>query len=369
MAQVTVSADNTLLDPSNVQDLLARIDRQMEAAPELPSTPPIIRQALIGKGLTSGDVDNLHEMFEHRIRRNTWKTYRSQWLRFTHWAIDRRIVALPAEPVFVAAYLAERFMVDGARPTTLRNASAAIAYVHRVAKEENPCTDDLVAGTLGGAARMWRGERKQAAPLTEAVFDVIREVACEPRRGRGGCLESQEHAEARGRLDIAMISIMRDALLRVSEAKDLTWGDVEGRRDGSGRLLIRRSKTDVEGKGATLYLSAETMSYLDDIRGEAADGDSVIGLKANQASSRIKRAALQAGFGHCFSGHSPRIGMAIDLAREGAELPALMNAGRWTSPDMPGYYIRNEAAGRNAVARYYGYKLRAGRRRTPRNRE
>ena len=33
--------------------------------------------------------------------------------------------------------------------------------------------------------------------------------------------------------------------------------------------------------------------------------------------------------------HSPRVGMAQDLSADGAELPALMTAGRWTSPAQP----------------------------------
>ena len=49
-----------------------------------------------------------------------------------------------------------------------------------------------------------------------------------------------------GDLDIALISLVRDAMLRVSEAADLTWKDIETEADGSGRLLIRRSKTDPE---------------------------------------------------------------------------------------------------------------------------
>ena len=52
-----------------------------------------------------------------------------------------------------------------------------------------------------------------------------------------------------GNLDIALISLMRDALLRVSEAAVLTWRDIAAEADGTGRLLIRRSKTDTEGGG------------------------------------------------------------------------------------------------------------------------
>ena len=46
--------------------------------------------------------------------------------------------------------------------------------------------------------------------------------------------------------------------------------------------------------------------------------------------------------------------MARDLAAAGAELPELMQAGRWASSQMPARYTRRESAGRSAVARYYG---------------
>ena len=67
-------------------------------------------------------------------------------------------------------------------------------------------------------------------------------------------------------LDITIVRVMRDALLRVSEAAELLWGDIEEEEDGTGRLLIRRSKTDPEGEGAVAFLSVPTMDSLRAIR-------------------------------------------------------------------------------------------------------
>ena len=50
------------------------------------------------------------------------------------------------------------------------------------------------------------------------------------------------------------MSVMRDALLRRSEAAALTWADVAFRSDGSARVTVRRSKSDQDGTGATLYV-------------------------------------------------------------------------------------------------------------------
>ena len=100
------------------------------------------------------------------------------------------------------------------------------------------------------------------------------------------------------------------------------------------------------------------MSYLDTIRNGASDAGSVIGLRPNQIAKRTKRAAQQAGLGDGFSGHSCRVGMACDLAREGKDLPRIMNVGRWSSAEMVSHYTRNESAGRNAVAEYHSFRLR-----------
>ena len=63
------------------------------------------------------------------------------------------------------------------------------------------------------------------------------------RAGPTGRTESRSRAFRRGLVDVALASVMRDALLRRSEAAALTWADVESRRDGSARVTVRRSKT------------------------------------------------------------------------------------------------------------------------------
>ena len=305
--------------------------------------------------LTEADIGNLTAVLDHEIARNTMKNYRVQWSNFTMWAVGKGIRALPADPAQVAAYLAERIEEHGHKPATLRAAAAAIAFVHRTAGQDDPCASPEVKRTLRSATRKGGRCQKQAKALTAEAFTAIRSTACNPRLGRGGRFEGQETARCRGNLDIALISLMRDAMLRVSEAAALTWRDIVIEADGTGRLLIRRSKTDSEGEGAVAFLSAPTMASLRSICGAKVPTGSVFGLRPNQISRRIKQAAQMAGLGDGFSGHSPRVGMARDLARVGIELPSLMNAGRWRSPAMPAHYTRNETAGKGAVAQFHGY--------------
>ena len=315
--------------------------------------PPAVEHTHGQESLTDSDLVNLDAILTHEIADNTLKNYLIQWNIFRQWAAARGVTTLPAETAQVAAYLAERMERRGHRPSTLRVAAAAIAYAHRVAGREDPCSSDEVKRTLKGATRKAGTAQKQAEGLTAEALEFIISSAHRRRPGRGGRLERTETAEARGNVDIALIRVMRDAMLRISEAAALTWADIRAEADGSGRLLIRRSKTDPEGRGAVAFLSTTTMAALELVRRGRTDADSVFDLKPNQISRRIKLAARTAGLGDGFSGHSPRVGMARDLMRVGIELPALMNAGRWRSPAMPAHYARNEAASNGAVAQFY----------------
>ena len=46
------------------------------------------------------------------------------------------------------------------------------------------------------------------------------------------------------------------------------------------------------------------------------------------------------------SGHSLRVGSAQELARNGASIAELQQAGGWISKSMPGKYVRHETAAR-----------------------
>ena len=341
-----------------------RGDREATTAPAVylhahPSPVAVVESEPTGSPtrsdtLTESDVNNLKAILDHEVASSTLNNYRTQWQNFLAWALEKGIQSLPAQPAQVAAYLAERIQEHGHKPATLRVAASAIAFAHKTARAEDPCASPEVKRTLRCATRKAGRDQKQAEALTEEAMSAIESTACEPRVGRGGRNESQETAQSRGNLDIALIRLMRDAMLRVSEAASLTWRDIESAVDGTGRLLIRRSKTDAEGQGAVAFLSAQTMRALALIRNVATSGDSVFGLRPNQISARIKQAAQAADLGDGYSGHSPRVGMARDLARAGVELPSLMNAGRWRSPTMPAHYTRNESAGRGAVAQFHG---------------
>ena len=277
----------------------------------------------------------------------TTKTYRTYLAAWAEHAKRRGVPVRPAHPAAVAEWLTT--MADeGKSMSTLQVARAALAAAHREAGLEDPTATELVRRVLSGLGREAARQGKRPAQVKGLTADDLRRILAHFHAP-----DTPPPTPAVLR-DIAMVQVMRDALLRRSEAAGLVWADISRASDGSGRLVIRHSKTDQEGKGAVTYLGAATMDALDQIRPpDASPGSSVFGISGPYISVRIAGLAERAGLGKGYSGHSCRIGMAQDLAAEGYSLAQLMTAGRWTNPAMPARYTRNQAAARNAVAQYY----------------
>ena len=308
-------------------------------------------------GLTGADLQRLRRSLDHSVSDNTRAAYASAWRSFEAWASARAALALPASPALVAAYLSHLAEERRLSVATVRLHRAALAALHKASGHPDPTDNEGVRRVLQGIARVHGRPQRQARPLTAEALAAVRATAKGRRPlGDGKRRESAERASWRARVDLALLSMLRDGLLRRSEAAALAWGDVELRDDGSALLQVRRSKTDPTAEGVVLYIGREAAQALMAIRPAQQLLDAskpVFGLSPRQIGRRVQAAARAAGLGEGFTGHSGRVGMAQDLARTGVELPALMTAGRWKSSRMPARYTERQAADRGAVARYY----------------
>ena len=163
-----------------------------------------------------------------------------------------------------------------------------------------------------------------------------------------------------GLRDSALIRLMSDCLLRVSEAVAVNCGDLKDKT-----LLVRSSKTDQEGVGETLYVTSDTRRIITRYREQAGitrgalfrqvrRGDHI---QAGRLSSRSARRQITywaelAGVEGFISGHSLRVGSAVSLAQAGASVVDMQTAGRWKSSQMPAHYAKAQLAERGAIARF-----------------
>ena len=310
-----------------------------------PSTPPAVSAPgtiLKRDRLTADERRRVEEALAEELAPATRIAYSGDWREFADWCDRRRHVAMPAEPEVVAAYLTLR--ADTHAMATVSRSRAAIAAAHRLCGQENPCEAALVARTMRSLARRHGTGQRQADALLDDVLDAVRATACLPRpRGRGK--ESEQGAMRRGLMDIALCQVMRDAGLRRSEASALVWEDIAATADGTGTLLVRKSKTDQEGVGRVVALTADAMHDLGMLRQtQDPTEERVFPLTDGQISRRIRSATRAAGVEGRYTGHSGRVGMARKMVASGAPTPIVMHQGRWKTPTMVSAYTRNEEA-------------------------
>ena len=207
-----------------------------------------------------------------------------QWNFFVEWCQAWEFPFLQADPDTVALFIYTQG-IGGKKPNTLRGYASSIAAEHRSAGHDSPCNDEVAMVIKGFVNRAKEAgiREKRARPLTAEDLEQIRATACNQRTTERG-VERFSNARRRGLVDIALISVMRDALLRRSEAAEVCWKHIATEPDGSGRLTVPWSKTDQSGEGVVLYLGPPTMKTLDMIRPKQ---QSIPGEERNQGEEKV----------------------------------------------------------------------------------
>ena len=284
---------------------------------------------------------------------NTSDTYASAWRSWQRWVALNGTCEFPASTQDIQAWLVD-LAAEGKKPTTIRTYLFAVAHHHRGNSGDNPARHFEVRQLMSGIARQADAagyEPKQANPLRWHHIQQIIQHADKLLAQPGMRPQDRQRILA----DIAMIAVSHNAALRCSELLALTWGDVS-RSDHAetGSVLIRRSKTDQTAQGAVCPISTYALQALDRIRPPNAHShDRIFPISASTVRRRLRAAAKAAGIDPTgITTHSPRIGLAQDLAATGADMPALMIAGRWKQPATVARYIRNLAADHTPAAQY-----------------
>ena len=276
---------------------------------------------------------------------NTERAYLGALRRFEVWRVRGRF---GADDPGLAAYIdhlgglghsaaSGRLIVAAWRWST-----GAVAGVRTAA-----ALDRFRRRAAGGACR-----RQMADPLSVSDVEALT-VAAGIRRRTGHGYESRAAAAARALTDRAILALLFYAALRRSEVARIRCRDVRpSRLAGACLVSVATSKSNQLGDHADYRLipgpAAESVQRL--ARGRPA-ADPLIGLQGAAISARVQRLASAAGLGgRRITSHSGRIGLAVELVRQGFSIAEIQLAGGWASPGMPAYYARSLGAEDGAVA-------------------
>ena len=177
------------------------------------------------------------------------------------WCDANGVAPLHATPSEIVTFLTE--LAGRIAITTVGKYCITIAMTYDAAASDviNPARHIMVRNVMKGLHREKGQPPAQMTGLTDEDFARIQVTARRPK-----AWETEHQAHERGTLDLALIGVMRDGLLRAGEAAALRWVDLQEDDDGSGTLYIARSKIDQEGQGAMTYVSRQTMRYLRELR-------------------------------------------------------------------------------------------------------
>ena len=233
--------------------------------------------------------------------------------------------AIPASAAMVAEYLA-RFAGTLA-VATLQHRLIAIHRAHADQRLESPMKDHLVKRTMQGIRRTLGTKQRR---VTALVKDDLLEIM----------VHIDQQAPMKAARDKALLLIGFAGAFRRSELVALQYEDMT-QFDGGVELLIRRSKTDQEGAGRTVFIPyargsrcpVKVLKNWLELAGIVAGPlfrpinrhDQVVGSKAltPQSVSLVVKASVRMMSGDeaakMVAGHSLRAGFATQAAMVGLQ--------------------------------------------------
>ena len=166
---------------------------------------------------------------------NTRWAYVAGWNDFTNWCLEHRCAGLPAATADFGRYLEHLVETEGKTLATARMRLAAIAAAHRLGGHADPTTRPLVKATTKRLAKEYGKPRKHAKGLTSDALAAVKATARIQRvdQGKRRRKETEVQAARRAAVDLALLEVMRDGLLRRAEASALRLGDLEFHAEGA----------------------------------------------------------------------------------------------------------------------------------------
>ena len=279
---------------------------------------------------------------------NTERAVRSDLAIYAAWCAERGVPALPASAETIAAFVDA--MATLRAPATVRRYVASIAAAHRALGLAKRVKSEPVRRALQRMHRRKGRRQEQAKGLTGALRERLLDAPGE------GLIDARNRA---------LLAVAYDTLLRRSELVALQVSDIVEELDGAATVLVRRSKADPEGVGATLYLARDSVAVVREwlqrsgvcegrlfrslCRGAVGEG-----LDASQVPRIFKAMAERAGLPgdvvQHISGHSTRVGPAQDMVAGGIGMAAILHAGRWKTTTMVNRYGERLLARRSGAA-------------------
>ena len=267
---------------------------------------------------------------------NTLRAYKSDWEHYAAWCENNQYDPLQSSEDKFASYVLT--MGETLTTATIRRRIASLRTLFKLAKAPNPTDEPEVILTLKRLHRQLGRAQKQAAPLTHDIYEKL----------IGVCRD-----DIVGMRNKLLLQLGHETMRRRSELCSFTFEDVHRLTNGHPALLLKRSKTDQFGEGKVIPIRQELYDLIEQwklvikedkgfiLRGFRRNLKPNKKLNPSSINTILKQLQHKAGLTDQgdLSGHSFRVGTAIDLLEKGIPIEKIMLKGGWKSESSTIRYL------------------------------
>jgi integrase len=283
-------------------------------------------------------IDDILAKFDGAFAENTIRAYRSDFIQYQIWCSHNSMDSIPATADAMAQYV--DYLATIRKSATIRRRINSLGTILKLSKNYDPTKESEVVLALKRMHRKIGRAQQQATPLTKPLLNQL----------LSNCDNS-----LRGLRNQVLLRLGYETMRRRSELCAFKFEDVNQALNGKPIIRLKFSKTDQYGAGKVLPISQELLELINKWR-EVEGGDGYIlrsinryghiGNSLNPASISTILKALQAGSEDGakvkpLSGHSFRVGAALDLLEQGEPIERIMLRGGWQTDSTAMKYLRN----------------------------
>jgi integrase len=283
-------------------------------------------------------IDDILAKFDGAFAKNTIRAYRSDFIQYQTWCLQNNIDFIPATAEAMAQYI--DYLATVRKSATIRRRINSLGTVLKLSKHYNPTSQPEVILAIKKMHRKIGRAQQQATPLTKPLLNQL--------------LSNCDNSVS-GLRNKVLLRLGYETMRRRSELCAFKFEDIDYAPNSKPIIRLNFSKTDQYGAGKVLPISKELFNLLAKWKEIVGDEGYIlrsvnkhghIGNSLNPASISTILKALQQGLKSTpneqpLSGHSFRVGAALDFLEQGEPLEKIMLRGGWQTDSTAMKYLRN----------------------------
>ena len=283
-------------------------------------------------------IEDIFAKFDGAFAKNTIRAYRSDFAQYQNWCLQNKLNPFPATAENMATYV--DYLSENNKSATIRRRINSLGTVLKLSKNHDPTKQPEVILSLKRMHRKIGRAQEQATPLTKGLLSQLLNN-CDNR--------------TMGIRNQVLLRLGYETMRRRSELCAFKFKDIDCAPNGKPIIRLNFSKTDQFGTGKVLPISEELLTLIEKWKGivdcegyilRSINKHGHIGDSLNPASISTILKTLQGGLKseaneQPLSGHSFRVGAALDLLEQGEALEKIMLKGGWQTDSTAMKYLRN----------------------------